>query len=151
RMIDVTSPSPQAAASDAVLARQLGRTVHRVLLLLASAVTVAMTVAACSSWSSLTGGAAPEPAATAPPALWDGSFTSRIKSLFSGDSGKLSSPASAEIDCPGVEYRQGAGTWVMNGAAGDALSVKYQVSFLQTARECIVADSNVTIKVGVQG
>jgi hypothetical protein len=152
-MIDVTSPTPRTTAADAVFPRK--RAVRRVLPLLASAMTVAVTVAACSSWSSLTGGAAPEPAATAPPPSSDGSFTSRVKSFFSGDSGNLSSPAaaSAEIVCPGVEYRQGAGTWAVNGSATEnaALSVKYQVSFLQTARECIAAGGNVTIKVGVQG
>jgi hypothetical protein len=122
------------------------------LPLLAAAATVAVTVAACSSWSSMTGGAAPEPAATAPPASSDGSFTSRVKSLFSGDSGNLSSPA-AEIVCPNVEYRQGAATWAVNGAAtgNSALGVKYQVNFLQAARECIANGANVTFKVGVQG
>jgi hypothetical protein len=160
-MIDVTNPTPRTAASDAVLPRKRGRALRRVLPLLASAATVAVTVAACSSWSGLTGGAAPEPAATTAPASSDGSFTSRVKSFFSGDSGKLSSPASssttgaapAVIDCPGVEYRQGAATWAVNGPATEnsALSVKYQVSFLQTARECIATGGNVTIKVGVQG
>jgi hypothetical protein len=124
--------------------------VRRVVPLLASA--AAVTVAACSSWSSMTGGAAPEPAATASPASSDGSFTSRVKSFFSGDSGKLSSPA-AEIECPSVEYRQGAATWAVNGPAAEnaALSVKYQVSFLQVARECTATGPNVTFKVGVQG
>jgi hypothetical protein len=159
-MMDVTSPAPRTASAIAVLPRK--RAVHRILPLLASAVTVAVTAAACSSWSGLTGGAAPEATATAPPASSDGSFTSRVKSFFSGDSGKLSSPApssttgaaaSTEIECPSVEYRQGAATWAVNGPAteNNALSVKYQVSFLQTARECIAAGGNVTIKVGVQG
>jgi hypothetical protein len=149
-MIDVTSSTPRTDTADAVFPRK--RAVRCVLPLLASA--AAVTVAGCSSWSSMTGGAAPEPAATAPPSS-DGSFTGRVKSFFSGDSGNLSSPSSAlgPIDCPGVEYRQGAATWTVNGPATEntALSVKYQVSLLQTARECIVGDSSVTIKVGVQG
>jgi hypothetical protein len=150
-MIDVTTPTRRTANGNAVLPRK--RVVHRVSLLVGAA-TVAVSVAACSSWSSLTGGATPEPAATAPPASSDGSFTSRVKSLFSGDSGKLSSTIDAgSIECPGVEYRQGAATWAVNGHATEnaALGVKYQVSFLQTARECIAAGENVTIKVGVQG
>jgi hypothetical protein len=41
----------------------------------------------------------------------------------------------------------------VNGPAGEnaALSLRYQASFLQTARECTVSGPNLTIKVGVQG
>jgi hypothetical protein len=85
-----------------------------------------------------------------------------VKSFFSGDSKNLNSPApssktgavtSAEIDCPSVEYRQGASTWAVNGPSTEnsALGLRYQASFLQTARECILAGGNLTIKVGVQG
>ncbi len=151
-MIDVTSPTPRAVAAAAVPRRK--RAIRLALPLLAAA--LAATVAACSTWSSMSGSSAPEPAATAPP---DGSFTSRVKSVFSGDSGKLGSPsttgaaASGAVDCPSVDYRQGAATWTVNGPATEnaALSVKYVVSFLQNARECIAAGGNVTIKVGVQG
>lgn len=154
-MTDVTNSSlPSATCRPAFR----GRTLRRVWPLL---VTVAVTSAGCSSWSSVTGG--PEPAAATAAAPSDGSFTSRVKSFFSGDSGKLNSPppsaattgaaAATEIDCPPVDYRQGAATWTVNGTAAEnaALGVKYQVSFLQTARECIAAGPNMTIKVGVQG
>jgi hypothetical protein len=36
-------------------------------------------------------------------------------------------------------------------AENSALGLRYQGSFLQTARECIVTGNNLTIKVGVQG
>jgi hypothetical protein len=36
-------------------------------------------------------------------------------------------------------------------AENSALSLRYQASFLQTARECILVGDNLTIKVGVQG
>ena len=41
----------------------------------------------------------------------------------------------------------------MNGPAAEssALSLRYQLSLTQTARECILAGNNLTIKVGVQG
>jgi hypothetical protein len=41
----------------------------------------------------------------------------------------------------------------LNGPAGEssALSLRYQLSFTQNARECILAGNNLTIKVGVQG
>jgi hypothetical protein len=82
-------------------------------------------------------------------------------SFFSGDSAALNPPApqpaggaaAADIECPSVEYRQGAASLTINspGAESTALSVRYQVSFAQTARECIVRGNNLTIKVGVQG
>jgi hypothetical protein len=123
------------------------------------AATLAVTVTACSSLGSSLGGDATGGSA---PASSDGSFTSRVKSFFTGDSGRLASPAapstttgaaSPEIECPGVEYRQGAATWAMNGPATEstALSLRYQLSFIQTARECILAGNNLTIKVGIQG
>ncbi len=156
-MVDATSCNPRTAASDAISPRRPRGALGRILSLLAGASTLAM-MTACSTWSGLSGGNAPSAAATAPS---DGSFTSRVKSFFSGTSGQLASPppssttgaASTEIDCPSVEYRQGAATWTVNGPAAEnsALGVKYQVSFLQTARECIVTGGNLTIKVGVQG
>jgi hypothetical protein len=76
--------------------------------------------------------AAPKPAPTAPTAA----------------------PVAATVDCPGVEIRTGAGTFnVATAKKGEATAadLKYQVSFNELARECIVADGNLTIKVGVQG
>jgi hypothetical protein len=63
-------------------------------------------------------------------------------------------PVARSVDCPGVEIRAGAGTFnVATAKQGQATAgdLKYQVSFNQLARECIVADGNLTIKVGVQG
>ncbi len=128
----------------------------------AVAATVAVTLAACSSFGGLTGDSAPPaPAftATAAPASSNASFTSRVKAFFSGDSGNLNSPApqsaagTTEIECPSVEYRQGAATLAVNnpGAENTALSLRYQASFTQTARECILGGNSLTIKVGVQG
>jgi hypothetical protein len=114
---------------------------------LAGAAAVAASVAGCSSWSLTGGSAAPETTAAAPS---DGSFSSRVKSFFGG-AGSFSSAGSSGFTCPGVEYRQGAATWTVKGPSADALSLRYQASFIQTARECIVADDRMTIKVGVQG
>jgi hypothetical protein len=63
-------------------------------------------------------------------------------------------PVAATVDCPGVEIRAGAGTFnVATAKKGEATAgdLKYQVSFNELARECIVTDGNLTIKVGVQG
>jgi hypothetical protein len=156
-MMDITNPPSRPRGNGR------GAALRRAWPPLAGLATVAVSVAACSSWS-LTGGPTPEPAvATAPPPASDGSFTSRVKSFFTGGSGTLSSPppsattgaaGTTEIECPGVEYRQGAATWSVSGPTSSenaALSLRYQASFLQTARECIVSGPNLTIKVGVQG
>jgi hypothetical protein len=85
------------------------------------------------------------------------SLTSRLSSYFSSSKetapAATAKPVAASIDCPGVEIRRGAST--LNVAAktteATAADLRYQVSFGQLARECIVADGNLTIKVGVQG
>jgi hypothetical protein len=61
--------------------------------------------------------------------------------------------ASADFDCPTVDYRQGAATLSVNDPKADnaALSLRYQASFVKTARECDVRGDMVTIRVGVQG
>jgi hypothetical protein len=129
----------------------------------------------CSSLTSLTGGGgdstptpasapttsapAPTTSASAAPASSGPSFTSRVKSFFSGDSSNLTTaaapgaPAVPEIDCPSVEYRQGAATLPVNspGSENAALGLRYLASFVQTARECVVRGADLVIKVGVQG
>jgi hypothetical protein len=146
-MIDVTNANSGIATSPPGKRKEARR---RAWPRLAGAAAVAATVAACSSFSSLSGGGAP--AADTTPVPSDRSFASRVKSFFSGDSGNLNS-SSADINCPSVEYRQGATTWAVNGPSTEnsALGLRYQASFLQTARECILSGDNVTIKVGVQG
>jgi hypothetical protein len=86
------------------------------------------------------------------------SWTARVASLFSGAKPGVSQPASPmasapEVDCPGVDIRNGASTLNITGKPGPATAgdVRYQLSFGQTARECAVQDGTMTIKVGVQG
>jgi hypothetical protein len=127
---------------------------------------LAVALAACSSLGGLTGNDAPAaPASTSSTTATSSnvSFASRVKTLFAGDSTSPTSPApqpanasaapAADIECPSVEYRQGAATLAVNtpGAEPSALSVRYQASFTQTARECVAHDNSLTIKVGVQG
>jgi hypothetical protein len=128
------------------------------------------TLTGCSSWTGLLGGnqappttpstsAPPEPATPAP-ASSTASFTTRVRSFFSGNSTSLpaaaptpGAPRTPEVDCPSVTYRQGAVSYALNsqGAENAALNLRYQASFIQTARECVVSGNEVTIKVGVQG
>jgi hypothetical protein len=156
-MINVNSRNLPTAPAGALHKETLRRSWR----LPAVAATVAVTLAACSSFGGLTGDSAPAPAsaATPAPASSNASFTSRVKAFFSGDSGNLNSSApqlaagTTEIECPAVEYRQGAATLAVNnpGAENTALSLRYQASFTQTARECTLGGNNLTIKVGVQG
>jgi hypothetical protein len=125
-------------------------------------VIAGLALAGCASLG--LGGTAETTSAT-PPAT-DSSFSTRVRSLFSGSSGGSlaaapgaatpsapGTPASADVDCPSVEYRQGAATLAVNApeVTNSALSLRYQGSFLQTARECVVRGGDLTIKVGVQG
>jgi hypothetical protein len=81
--------------------------------------------------------------------------------LFGFGEGNKSAPAAApaqpaqpaEIDCPGVEIRQGASTFQQSGAdnGSAALSLRYQASFIRFARECALRAGNVVMKVGVEG
>jgi hypothetical protein len=82
----------------------------------------------------------------------------RINSWF-GRSPTPSAPAApgqeppAEIDCPGVDIRQGASTLSITtpGSAESPMATRYQVSIGQTARECAALGGVMTMKVGVQG
>jgi hypothetical protein len=77
--------------------------------------------------------------------------------LFGTPPSTNSAPAEAntpaEIDCPGVEVRQGASTLAVSAPGTDAgpMTTRYQVGISQTARECAPLGSVMTMKVGVQG
>jgi len=86
------------------------------------------------------------------------SFASRFTSLFSSAKPGVTQPRSPtptapEIECPGVDIRTGASTMNIAAKNTDATAgdLRYQLSFGQTARECAVQGTTVTIRVGVQG
>jgi hypothetical protein len=122
-----------------------------------------LALAGCASLtgSSDTSSAAP-PAA---PASSDSSLTSRFTSLFSGSpktvaaasGAPAASPTSAanNINCPSVDYREGAATLSVNAPAAPgenaALNLRYQANFVQVARECAARSGQLSIKIGVQG
>jgi hypothetical protein len=107
-------------------------------------VAAALALAGCSSFS---GGSSDTP------------LMSRFSSLFPGASAQANANAAApgptfnEDDCPGVEVRGGAGTLAVASRATDptAISLRYQASFSQMARQCALVGSNLVMKVGVQG
>src|SRR2546421_1895137 len=67
--------------------------------------------------------------------------------------GNNAANTAAEVDCPGVNVRQGASTLSITqpGAEAGPMTTRYQVSIAQTARECAPLGSVMTMKVGVEG
>jgi hypothetical protein len=89
-------------------------------------------------------------------------FGDRVSALFGGGSqstaatqasAAAATPTSDDFDCPRIDIRAGASTLLLNASAGDpnAMSLRYQGTFVRAARECRVQAPNVNIKVGVQG
>lgn len=60
---------------------------------------------------------------------------------------------SLEDDCPGVDIRTGTGTLVVANKPQEptANDVRYQLTFVELARQCFVESGNVRMRVGVQG
>jgi hypothetical protein len=90
-----------------------------------------------------------------------GSFTQRVKNMFSSGSStgqeKVAATAPAgpdpNLDCPSVTVRSGAATLAVNapGADPSATNLRFQASVSQTARECAVSAGSMTMKIGIQG
>jgi hypothetical protein len=86
------------------------------------------------------------------------SFGSRFSGFFSSATpgvtqARSPTPDTPEIDCPGLDIRAGASTLNIAAKTADATAgdLRYQLSFGQTARECVVQGGTMSIKVGVQG
>ncbi len=112
---------------------------------------------------------APPPPATAPaapPPLTAAaspsstSLKDKIESFFS-TAGAASEPRpvvntqQANVDCPLIDIRQGAGTLTIPlpppDGSNDAMSLKYQGTFTRAARDCKVVNGQLVMKIGVQG
>jgi hypothetical protein len=84
------------------------------------------------------------------------SISDKLNSWFFGppaQEGQAPPPEQTEIECPGVEVRQGASTLAINAPGGEAgpMNTRYQVTIGQLARECAALGGVMTMKVGVQG
>jgi len=82
-------------------------------------------------------------------------ITDKMKSwLFGPPAADDGNPNTAkEIDCPGVEVRNGAATLSIAapGVEAGPMTTRYQVTIADTARECAPLGGVMTMKVGVQG
>jgi hypothetical protein len=84
-------------------------------------------------------------------------FGSSKATTTSSDSaaGVGSADANADIECPSVDVRLGAATFMVGSKPGEgepsAMDLRYQGSIIRTARECKVAGGVMTMKVGIEG
>src|SRR5258705_5397875 len=120
----------------------------------AAAVGLAVLLSGCPSYDALIG-SKPSPAGATGSS--SSSFSDRFNNLLLGtpstnvaEGGGAPPP---ELDCPTVEIRQGASTFAQSAqeSGSNALSLRFQASFVKTARECALRGANVTMKVGIQG
>jgi hypothetical protein len=114
----------------------------------------ALAISGCSAGTGLGSAttAAPPPAAGS---AGSPSLSEKISSFFSGSTAKSRqgvAGAQADVNCPFIDIRQGAGTLAI-GPPGDnsAMALKYQGTFVRAARECSIAGTNMAVKLGVQG
>lgn len=109
---------------------------------LAAVLSAATVVAACSS--------------TGLPSL-SGSMPSWFSRSSPGAEAQASAGGGGKVlddDCPSVDIRSGAGTLAVAGKQQEATAndLRYQLTFLELARQCVVdATNTVRMRVGVQG
>lgn len=88
------------------------------------------------------------------------SLKDKIESFFA-TAGAASDPRpvvntqQANVDCPLIDIREGAGTLTIPppppDGSNDAMSLKYQGTFVRAARDCKVVNGQLVMKIGVQG
>ena len=107
----------------------------------------------------------PAPPPTSPPltAAASPSSTSlkdKIENFFStagaaSEPRPVVTPQQANVDCPLLDIRQGAATLTIPppppDGSNDAMSLKYQGSFVRAARDCKVVANQLVMRIGVQG
>jgi hypothetical protein len=98
----------------------------------------------------------PAPPAPAPVAS-SSSSPGYLSSFFSGSSASAPQAvagAPADVECPYIQIREGAGTLVIGEGGGDAngaMALRYQGTFVRAARQCSVVAGQLIMKVGVEG
>jgi hypothetical protein len=113
-----------------------------------------------SGTSALSSSGSPAPSPSGAPAPAPRSAGTRwlpasISDFFSGSSDKGPQPvagATADVECPYIDIREGASTLtVRTGADNPAMSLKYQGSIVRAARQCALVNGQMVMKVGVEG
>jgi hypothetical protein len=105
-----------------------------------------------------TGAALPPTGTALPPSPAAPSLKDKIASFFSGATQKQPQPvanAQPNVECPFLDIRQGASTLTIPppppDGGNEAMSLKYQGSFVRAARDCAVLNGQMVMRVGVQG
>ncbi|MPZ38575.1 MAG: hypothetical protein GEU95_10990 [Rhizobiales bacterium] len=103
-------------------------------------------VAGCSSGGSL-------PSITGSLPTWFARPSPAAQAQASGGPAAPASNVSLEDDCPSVAIRTGAGTFAVGAKQQDPTpnDLRYQLTFLEMARQCFVDAGTVRMRVGVQG
>jgi hypothetical protein len=123
----------------------------------AAVLALGLLAAGCST-DRLFGGsgstASPE-AANSSPSLGDrfASFFTKRPAQPQASGTAAATPQDQDIDCPTVTIRPGTSTFAVSaaGAEPNAMSLRYQATFGQSARECKLAGATLTMRVGVEG
>jgi hypothetical protein len=118
---------------------------------------VASTAAPAASAPAPQSGPQTAPQTSAAPAS-SPSFKDRMSNFFSSKSDKTPQAvanAQPDVECPFIDIRQGASTLILPppppDGSNEAMTLKYQGSFVRAARECSVVNGQMVMKVGVQG
>jgi hypothetical protein len=125
-------------------------------------VALALFASGCSSGSTVGSPATtatPADASAAPTPSGSTSFKDKVANFFSGatqrDPQPVTNADTPDYDCPFIDIRQGASTLTIPppppDGANEAMTLKYQGIFVRAARECRVANGQMTVRVGVQG
>jgi hypothetical protein len=111
---------------------------------------------AASSPPVASGSPAPAPPPPGPVASNSSSpgYLSNFFSVSSANAPQAVAGAPADVECPYIQIREGAGTLVIGEGGADAngaMALKYQGTFVRAARQCSVVAGEMTMKVGVEG
>ena len=86
------------------------------------------------------------------------SFKDKVASFFSGATQKDPqgvANAQPDVECPFLDIRQGASTLTIPPppaeGGNEAMSLKYQGTFVRAARDCTVVSGQMVMRIGVQG
>jgi hypothetical protein len=120
------------------------------------ALVLAGALAAAGCASNGNGFGSSDPAANSTTSGNRTSFSDRMNAFFFGtpstNTTGMAGPT-GDIDCPSMDIRSGASTFVVAGTGSDAnaTNLRYQASIARASRECAALGATLTIKVGVQG